>query len=99
MPATGQAPCRSKLPADKGYDFPPCRRALRRRAIQPRIARRGADSSERLGRHRWAVERTLAWFSRLRRLTIRYERCIDIFEAFHHLAAALIPWRFIQRFC
>ena len=59
----------------------------------------GIDSSERLGRHRWVVERTLAWFSRFRRLTVRYERRIDIFEAFHHLAAALICWRFVQRFC
>jgi transposase len=89
----------AKLHADKGYDFQHCRRTLRRRAIQPRIARRGIDSSERLGRHRWVIERTLAWFSRFRRLTVRYERRIDIFEAFHHLAAALICWRFVQRFC
>ena len=68
-------------------------------AIQPRIARRGIDSSERLGRHLWAVERTLAWFSRFRRLTVRYERRIDIFEAFHHLVAALSCRRFVQRFC
>jgi transposase len=94
-------PCRrpAKLQADKGYDFPQCRRALRRRAIQSRIARRGIDSSERLGRHRWVVERTLAWFARYRRIAIRYERRTDIFEAFHHLAASLICWRFVQRFC
>jgi transposase len=89
----------AKLHADKGYDFPHCRRALRRRCVQSRIARRGIDSSERLGRHRWVVERTLAWFSRFRRLTIRYERRLDIFEAFHHLTAALICWRFVRRFC
>jgi transposase len=29
--------------------------------------------SERLGRHRWVVERTLAWFARFRRLAVRYE--------------------------
>src|SRR5215208_3478292 len=45
--------------ADKGYDFPRCREALRKRGITPRIARRGIDSSEKLGRYRWAVERTL----------------------------------------
>src|SRR5215203_5622559 len=48
-----------KLHADKGYDFPRCREALRKRGITPRIARRGIDSSEKLGRYRWAVERTL----------------------------------------
>jgi transposase len=89
----------AKLHADKGYDFAHCRRALRRRSIQPRIARRGIDSSERLGRHRWVVERILAWFSCFRRLTVRYERRADIFQAFHPLAASLISWRFIQRFC
>ena len=90
----------AKLHADKGYDFAHCRRALRRRAIIPRIARRGIESSERLGRHRWVVERTLAWFARFRRIAVRYERRADIFTAFHNIAASLICWRFVQRwFC
>ncbi|WP_455182962.1 IS5 family transposase [Azospirillum palustre] len=90
----------AKLHADKGYDFAHCRRALRRRAIIPRIARRGIESSERLGRHRWVVERTLAWFARFRRIAVRYERRADIFTAFHQIAASLICWRFVQRwFC
>jgi transposase len=86
-----------KLHGDKGYDYPRCRRACRKRRIVPRIARRGVESSERLGRHRWVVERTLAWFGRFRRLTVRYERRGDIFAAFHHLAAALICLRFVER--
>jgi hypothetical protein len=60
----------AKLHADKGSDFPTCRRALRRRGICPRIARRGVESSTRLGRHRWKVERSLAWLLANRRLTI-----------------------------
>ena len=89
-----------KLHADKGYDFAFCRQALRRRAIIARIARRSIESSERLGRHRWVVERTLAWFARFRRLAVRYERRADIFTAFHHIAASLICWRFVQKwFC
>jgi transposase len=79
-----------KLHADKGYDFPRCRKALRRRGIKGRIARRGVDSSEKLGRHRWVVERTLAWLSRYRRLSVRYERRADIHEAFLHLGCSLI---------
>lgn len=63
-----------KLHADKGYDFRRCRQALRNRGISSRIARKGKESSERLGRHRWVVERTLAWMARYRRLTVRYER-------------------------
>jgi transposase len=79
-----------KLHADKAYDIPRCRRALHRRHIKVRIARKGIESSKRLGRHRWVVERTLAWLAKYRRLTIRYERRADIHEAFLHLGCALI---------
>jgi len=90
----------AKLHADKGYDYRRCRGACRRRGIVPRIARRGVESSERLGRHRWVVERTLAWFARFRRLAVRYERRADIWAAFHHLAASLICLKFAERwFC
>jgi transposase len=87
----------TKLHADKAYDHRRCRRALTRRHIQPRIARRGIESSARLGRHRWVVERTLAWFSPFRRLATRYERRAEIHLAFTTLAAALITWRFVER--
>jgi hypothetical protein len=50
----------------------------------------GIESSQRLGRHRWKVERSLAWLLANRRLTIRYERRADILTAFLHLACALI---------
>ena len=79
-----------KLHADKAYDMPRCRRALRRRHVQVRMARKGIESSKRLGRHRWVVERTLAWLAKYRRLTIRYERRADIHQAFLHLGCALI---------
>ena len=49
-----------KLHADKAYDDRRCRKECRVRSIVPRIARRGVQTSERLGRHRWVVERTLA---------------------------------------
>ncbi len=88
-----------ELHADKGYDFGRCRKALRERGIKSRINRRGVDSSERLGRHRWVVERTLAWISRYRRLKVRYERRADIHHAFLDLGCALICWNYVQRFC
>jgi transposase len=80
----------AKLHGDKGYDYPSCRRLLRRRGITPRIARRGMESSTRLGRHRWKVERSLAWLVGYRRLTVRYERRADILTALLHLGCALI---------
>jgi IS5 family transposase len=90
----------AKLHADKGYDFDRCRQACRRRGIRPRIARRGVESSERLGRHRWVVERTRAGLNRFRRLTVRYERRADIHEAFLTLGCILITWDAVQReFC
>jgi hypothetical protein len=79
----------AKLHCDKGYDYPRCRRVLRRRGITPRIARRGVESSQRLGRHRY-VERSLAWLVGYRRLQVRYERRADIVLGFVHLACALI---------
>ena len=88
-----------KLHADKGYDFPKCRRALSRRRIKVRIARRGVEPSERLGRHRWVVERTLSWLSRFRRLRVRYERRLDIHDALVRLGCALITWGAVLRFC
>ena len=79
--------------ADKGYDYPHLRAWLRRRRITPRIARRGVENSTRLGRHRWVVERSLAWLTGYRRLTLRYERCARLFTAFLTLAAALTCYK------
>ena len=73
--------------------------ALRQRGIVPRIARRGLHSSERLGRHRWVAERTLAWLNRYRRLKVRYERLADVHQAFLSLGCALVCWNFVRRAC
>ena len=80
----------AKLHGDKAYDYPRCRRALRRRGITPRIARRGIESSARLGRYRYVVERSLAWLLGYRRLQVRDERRADILTAFLRLACALM---------
>ena len=85
-----------RLYADKGYDFPRCRRALRRRGIKPRIARRGIESSHRLGRHRRRVDRTIAWLLGFRYLQVRYGRRAAYLQAFLHLACALICARFLK---
>jgi len=84
-----------KLHADKAYDSASLRRALRARGVVPRIARRGIDSSERLGRHRWVVERSLSWLLGCRRLGVRYERRADLLQGLLHLACSLICLRFL----
>jgi IS5 family transposase len=81
---------RAKLHADKAYDSKPLREEWRRRGITPRIARRGIESSERPGRHRWVVERTLSWLNRYRRLRSRYERRADMHLSLLHIGGALI---------
>ena len=87
----------AKLHADKAHDYPQKRRSLRRRGIAGRIARRGIDSSEKLGRHRWVVERSLAWLHRFRRLRIRDARRDDIHLAFLHLGCSLICLSFLEQ--
>jgi transposase len=87
-----------KLHADKAYDNRRCRRALTQRRIMVRIARKGVERSDRLGRHRWVVERTLAWLGQFRRLTIRYERRADIHQAFVSLGCSLVCFNALTRF-
>jgi len=82
-----------KLHADKGYDYDYLRRWLSGRGIRHRIARKGVESSQRLGRHRWTVERTMAWLAGCRRLHRRYERKADHFLAFTSIACTLICYR------
>ncbi|WAU82663.1 IS5 family transposase [Streptomyces sp. Qhu-G9] len=82
-----------KLRGDKGYDYQHLRRWLSSRGIQHRIARRGIEFSQRLGRHRWVVERTVSWLSGCRRLHRRYERKPEHFLAFTAIAATLICHR------
>ena len=72
--------------ADKAYDNRRCRAYLTRRGIKVRIARRGVESSARLGRHRWKAERSIAWLAGCRRLRIRYDRDSERFFAFAMLA-------------
>ncbi|MDE1674967.1 IS5 family transposase, partial [Nocardia gipuzkoensis] len=79
----------AKLHADKAYDTAELRQWVRDRGIAVRIARKGIESSQRLGRHRWVIERTISWLTGYHRLNIRYDRKATHFLAFLTLAAAL----------
>ena len=79
-----------KLHADRGYDSRANRAWLRSRGIRPRIARLGVDSSARLGRHRWKVERSLSWLSCWRRLQVRWDRDSGRWFAFVLVACAVM---------
>jgi len=79
-----------KLHADKGYDYARCRAHLKHRGIQNRIARKGIERNNRLGRHRWVVERTHAWLAAFGKLGTRFGRRIDVHVALLCLACCVI---------
>ncbi|MFI8977496.1 IS5 family transposase [Nocardia asteroides] len=83
----------AKLHADKAYDHTELRRWVRDRGIVVRIARKGVEPSDRLGRHRWVIERTISWLTGYRRLNIRYDRKATHFLGFLTLAATLTGFK------
>jgi transposase len=86
-----------RLHAEKAYDVPHLRRWLWGKHIGVRIAHKGTESSERLGRRRRVIERTLSWLSGYHRLNPRYERNPRNYLAFLGLAAALCRYKRLVR--
>uniref|UniRef100_UPI003CD06F2A transposase n=1 Tax=Streptomyces hawaiiensis TaxID=67305 RepID=UPI003CD06F2A len=78
----------SALHADTAYDRADLRRWPRWKRIGVRITRKGIESSERLARRRWVIERTMSWLSGYRRLSPRHERHPRNYLTFLGLAAA-----------
>jgi transposase len=79
-----------RLQGDRAYDSQPHRRELRRRGIQPVLARRNTEHGSGLGTTRWPVERTISWLHQFRRLRVRYDRNPKLHQAFLTLGATLI---------
>ncbi|MGW7421018.1 transposase [Streptomyces sp. NPDC054813] len=82
-----------KIRADKAYFSREHLGWLRSRGLIARIARPGIESGERLGRHRWKIERSIGWLYGYRPLTVRYERKGSHFLAFLGLAAVLTCYK------
>jgi transposase len=89
-----------RLVADRGYDSRALWERLRARGIDlivPHLRtrkRRWQDGRKlRRYRHRWVIERTNAWLHNFRRLVVRYERRVDVYLAFVHVACMLIALR------
>ncbi|MFF9397054.1 transposase, partial [Streptomyces griseoluteus] len=70
-------------------DVPHLRKWSRGKHIGVCIARKGIESSERLGRRRWVIERTMSWLAGYRRLSPRYERDPRNYQALLGLAATI----------
>ena len=90
-----------RIIADKGYDSDPLRERLLKRGIELICPYRKNNKTKkyedgrklRRYRRRWKVERTFAWLQNFRRLVVRWEREIQIYQAFFHLACILITLR------
>ena len=82
-----------RLHADKAYEQADLRAWVRGRGIAVRIARKGIEAADRLGRHRWVIERTMAWLTGCRRLTLRYEHNASHFLGFLTLAATITCYK------
>lgn len=82
-----------KLHADKSDDHDHLHRWLGRRGIRQRIPQKGVECSQRLGRHRWVVERTVSWLADRRTLHRRYKRRTEHFLAFVSIASTPIGSR------
>jgi len=90
--------------ADRGYDSDGLRWRLLQRGIVLIVPhRKGRQKSSlndgrqlRRFRKRWKIERTFAWLSNYRRLVVRYDRHIKMYQAFFHVACALITLRFLD---
>jgi len=92
-----------RLIADRAYDSDPLRlRLLRRGIVLICPHRRGRTKatfndgrSLRRYRKRWKIERTFAWLGNYRRLIVRYENHLLMYQAFFHLACLLITMRYL----
>ena len=87
--------------ADGGYDSDPLRGRLARRGIQliaPHHWNRKKPATQdgralRRYQRRWIVERTIGWLGNFRRLVVRYDRSLTIYQAFFHIACFMLVLR------
>ena len=86
-----------RLIADRGDDSNAVRRLLKRRHIQPIIARRNNTQATgqdgrclRRYRRRWIVKRAIGWLGNFLRLTVRDHWFLATYGGFFHLACALL---------
>jgi transposase len=90
-----------RLIADRGYDSDPLREQLAQEGIElicPHRSNRTKPATQdgrklRRYRKRWKMERLFAWLGNFRRLLVRWERHIIVYQAFFHFACILITLR------
>jgi putative transposase len=78
---------------DAAYDSTAIYKELVARHYQPHVRSRGEEKREKeitsgYRARRWVVERSHSWINRSRRLLIRWEKKVENYLAFLHLACA-----------
>ena len=92
-----------RVVADRAYDSDRLRERLLRRGIllispHRRNRRRPAFNDGRWLRRyrkRWKIERTFAWLGNFRRLLVRHDYHLFMYEAFFHIACLIITLRYL----
>ena len=82
--------------ADKGYDYRDVRSVIGLMQMIDHIKSRGEERKAitlpGYRTSRWVCEHTHSWMTRFRRVLTRWEKKLDNFIAFLHLACSLIAW-------
>src|SRR5664280_656701 len=87
--------------ADRGYDSDKLRQRLWDQGteliapyLRTRKQRRFEDKRKlRRYRRRWKIERTNAWLQSFRRVQVRYDRILSVYQGFFHCACLIITLR------
>lgn len=90
-----------RLIADRAYDSNAARALLVQRGIEPIIPARTNNQRAthqdgrklRRYRRRWIMELTIGWLGNFRCQTVRYDRLMEAYGGFFHLACALMTLR------
>jgi transposase len=91
----------ARVIADKGYHSDPLRQRLRRRNViliarhRSNRCRTAPQDRHVLQRYkkRWIIERSIVWLGNFRRLVVRYDLSLTIYQAFVHIACLMIVLR------
>jgi putative transposase len=89
---------RQHLCADAGFVGRAAHQQMLERGYTPHVRPRGAEKKQRAKgtrARRWVVEVAHSWFTRFRKLLVRYEKLHRSYEALTMLAAAIITFRHI----
>lgn len=91
-------PPTQNLCADAGYTGEAADQTIRSHGLVPHVRSRKDEHTAKVANEgykprRWVVEVSHSWFTRFRKLLVRYEKTASSFLYLHYLAAAIIAFR------